>query len=100
MTYSSIRLIHRHGDRSATRTYPNDPHINHTWPGGKGLGLISQDTSCPKYDDIRAEFETNPPPETQPLYGKNAELYTYLSEHSGLVSSTYELMIIKDWTKR
>lgn len=28
--------IHRHGDRSPMSTYPNDPHINYKWPGGKG----------------------------------------------------------------
>lgn len=33
------RQIHRHGDRSPSRSYPNDPHINYKWPGGHGALL-------------------------------------------------------------
>lgn len=35
-----IAIIFRHGDRSPTEFYPNDPHRNHPWTGG--LGALSE----------------------------------------------------------
>ncbi|CAH1153461.1 unnamed protein product [Phaedon cochleariae] len=31
-----LHVLFRHGERSPTETYPNDPYINHTWPDGWG----------------------------------------------------------------
>lgn len=35
-TLRMIAIIFRHGDRTPTETYPNDPYINYQWPGGWG----------------------------------------------------------------
>lgn len=29
-----VQILFRHGERSPTSSYTNDPHINHSWPGG------------------------------------------------------------------
>lgn len=34
-----ISEVFRHGNRSPTELYPNDPYINHEWSGG--LGALS-----------------------------------------------------------
>lgn len=39
-----IGIIFRHGDRSPTELYPNDPHLHHKWPGG--LGALSEVINC------------------------------------------------------
>uniref|UniRef100_A0A1B0CQF8 Uncharacterized protein n=1 Tax=Lutzomyia longipalpis TaxID=7200 RepID=A0A1B0CQF8_LUTLO len=39
-TLRMIAILFRHGDRSPTQLYPNDPHLNHPWPGG--LGALSE----------------------------------------------------------
>lgn len=39
-TLRFIGIVFRHGDRSPTELYKNDPHINHKWPGG--LGALSE----------------------------------------------------------
>lgn len=31
-----VYVLFRHGDRTPTATYPNDPHKAHEWPGGLG----------------------------------------------------------------
>lgn len=41
----SVRLIgvlFRHGDRTPTSFYANDPHSHHIWPGG--LGALTEVT--------------------------------------------------------
>ncbi|XP_014483412.1 PREDICTED: lysosomal acid phosphatase-like isoform X2 [Dinoponera quadriceps] len=35
-TLQQVIFIIRHGDRNPVETYPKDPHINYTWPGGRG----------------------------------------------------------------
>lgn len=40
--------IQRHGDRSPTEVYPNDPHKDHKWRGG--LGALSLRGSRQMYD--------------------------------------------------
>lgn len=35
-TLRMIAILFRHGDRTPTEMYPNDPHLNHPWPGGLG----------------------------------------------------------------
>lgn len=47
-TLRMIAIMFRHGDRSPTEFYPNDPHRNHQWTGG--LGALSEVT------DLRFEF--------------------------------------------
>lgn len=39
-TLRMIGVVFRHGDRSPTDLYPNDPHKLHDWPGG--LGALSE----------------------------------------------------------
>lgn len=39
-TLRMVSIIFRHGDRSPTEFYPNDPHRNHHWTGG--LGALSE----------------------------------------------------------
>lgn len=41
-TLRMIAILFRHGDRSPTELYPNDPHQNYPWPGG--LGALSEVT--------------------------------------------------------
>lgn len=53
------------------------------------LQLIAQGAPCPKFDEIHAEILKNPPSELQRIYQENAELYSYLTENSGLVSATF-----------
>lgn len=35
-TLKIVHVLFRHGDRTPTETYRNDPHINYNWPGGWG----------------------------------------------------------------
>lgn len=39
-TLRMIAIVHRHGDRSPTETYPTDPYLAHRWHGG--LGALSE----------------------------------------------------------
>ncbi|XP_050081633.1 lysosomal acid phosphatase [Anopheles aquasalis] len=39
-TLRMVSILFRHGDRSPTDFYPNDPHRNHAWTGG--LGALSE----------------------------------------------------------
>ncbi|GAB0097757.1 lysosomal acid phosphatase [Sergentomyia squamirostris] len=47
-TLRMIAILFRHGDRSPTELYPNDPHQNHPWPGG--LGALSEKGSQQMYN--------------------------------------------------
>ncbi|EFN76309.1 lysosomal acid phosphatase [Harpegnathos saltator] len=35
-TLQQVVFLFRHGDRTPTETYPKDPYINYSWPGGWG----------------------------------------------------------------
>lgn len=39
-TLRMVQIMFRHGDRSPTEFYPNDPHRHHPWTGG--LGALSE----------------------------------------------------------
>uniref|UniRef100_A0A1L8DYX7 Putative lysosomal & prostatic acid phosphatase n=1 Tax=Nyssomyia neivai TaxID=330878 RepID=A0A1L8DYX7_9DIPT len=47
-TLRMIAILFRHGDRSPTSLYPNDPHVNHQWSGG--LGALSEKGSLQMYN--------------------------------------------------
>lgn len=46
-TLRMVSIIFRHGERSPTDFYPNDPHRNHPWTGG--LGALSEKGSQQMY---------------------------------------------------
>lgn len=55
--------IFRHGDRTPTELYPNDPHHNHPWPGG--LGSLSEKGSGQMYNlgkNLRTRYYRLQPP--------------------------------------
>lgn len=35
-TIRMVSVLFRHGDRTPTDSYPNDPYKNYRWPGGMG----------------------------------------------------------------
>uniref|UniRef100_U5EQ46 Putative lysosomal & prostatic acid phosphatase n=1 Tax=Corethrella appendiculata TaxID=1370023 RepID=U5EQ46_9DIPT len=47
-TLRMITILFRHGDRTPTDFYPNDPHIVHNWNGG--LGALSEKGSLQMYN--------------------------------------------------
>lgn len=47
---------------------------------------------CAKYDEILDSYYTDPPKELLEFKQKNAELYAYLSEHTGAVSFVFWLL--------
>ncbi|XP_055630394.1 lysosomal acid phosphatase isoform X2 [Toxorhynchites rutilus septentrionalis] len=47
-TLRMIAILFRHGDRSPTSFYPNDPHRNYPWTGG--LGALSERGSLQMYN--------------------------------------------------
>lgn len=49
--------------------------------------------ACPKYDEIFRTIETNPPIQVQEINKKNAQLYAYLTEHTGQVIAGKQLTI-------
>ncbi|XP_067217330.1 lysosomal acid phosphatase isoform X1 [Linepithema humile] len=46
-TLQQVVFLFRHGDRTPTETYPKDPYINYTWPGG--WGALTK--VCAQYSD-------------------------------------------------
>lgn len=49
-TLRMIAVMFRHGDRSPTEFYPNDPHRNHQWTGGLGaLSEVTRFKFCLRY---------------------------------------------------
>lgn len=47
--------------------------------------LIRQEDPCPKYEEIYSSLLTDAPSDLQEFYEENAELFDYLTEHSGSV---------------
>lgn len=79
-----IAIIFRHGDRSPTEFYPNDPHRNHPWTGG--LGALSELGSQQMYNlgkNLRPRYYRLLPPNG--LYSK---------DHMYIVSSYAERCIM------
>ncbi|CAG9761313.1 unnamed protein product [Ceutorhynchus assimilis] len=53
-----IHVLFRHGERSPTGTYPNDPHKGHKWEGG--LGYLTNKGKSQMYSlgqNVRAHYE-------------------------------------------
>lgn len=53
-----VNILFRHGERSPTETYPNDPYINFPWPGG--LGQLTNRGKLQMYDTggiLRTEYD-------------------------------------------
>lgn len=48
--------------------------------------LISQKATCPKYDQMLEKMYTDPPDDLREFVNENAELFTYVSKHTGAVS--------------
>lgn len=48
--------------------------------------LIAQKMACPKYDEILAKMYTDPPVELLEFNRQNADLFAYLTNHTGKVS--------------
>uniref|UniRef100_A0A182PV94 Acid phosphatase n=1 Tax=Anopheles epiroticus TaxID=199890 RepID=A0A182PV94_9DIPT len=83
-TLRMVSIIFRHGDRSPTEFYPNDPHRNHHWTGG--LGALSEKGSQQMYQLgklLRPRYYRLLPPNG--LYSK---------EHMTIVSSYAERCIM------
>uniref|UniRef100_A0A182JTA2 MADF domain-containing protein n=1 Tax=Anopheles christyi TaxID=43041 RepID=A0A182JTA2_9DIPT len=83
-TLRMVSIIYRHGDRSPTEFYLNDPHRNHQWTGG--LGALSEKGSQQMYQLgklLRPRYYRLLPPNG--LYSK---------EHMTIVSSYAERCIM------
>uniref|UniRef100_A0A182NN07 MADF domain-containing protein n=1 Tax=Anopheles dirus TaxID=7168 RepID=A0A182NN07_9DIPT len=83
-TLRMVSIIFRHGDRSPTDFYPNDPHRNHHWTGG--LSALSEKGSQQMYHLgklLRPRYYRLLPPNG--LYSK---------EHMTIVSSYAERCIM------
>ncbi|XP_072382551.1 prostatic acid phosphatase-like [Diabrotica undecimpunctata] len=53
-----LHIIFRHGERAPTDTFPNDPYINYSWPGG--WGQLTNNGKLQMYDlgkSIRTEYK-------------------------------------------
>lgn len=59
------------------------------------LQLILQENECAKYDQIYSLLMSNPPTELQIFYKENAQLMTYLTEHSGIVTFFFFSAVIQ-----
>lgn len=47
---------------------------------------MAQKMTCPKYDEMMAKMFTDPPKELLEFNQQNAELFTYLTTHTGKVN--------------
>lgn len=50
--------------------------------------LISQKSICSKYDEMLHKMYTDPPENLAKFMAENAELFAYISKHTGAVSGT------------
>lgn len=48
--------------------------------------LISQKAICDKYDEMLRKMYTDPPENLRKFIDENAELFAYVSKHTGAVS--------------
>lgn len=49
--------------------------------------MISQKATCAKYDQILAKMYTDPPEDLKKFVDSNAELFAYVSNHTGGVNN-------------
>lgn len=47
--------------------------------------ILLQENTCPMYEESLSNLLANPPADLQEFYQENAELFKYLTEHSGMV---------------
>ncbi|XP_058467681.1 lysosomal acid phosphatase [Malaya genurostris] len=89
-TLRMIAIMFRHGDRSPTEFYPNDPHRNHQWTGG--LGALSERGSQQMYSlgkNLRPRYYRLLPPNG--LYSKE-NMYVISSYAERCVMSAQSFM--------
>lgn len=50
------------------------------------LKLISQKAVCPKYDEMLSKMYSDPPEDLRQFVESNADLFAYISKHTGGVN--------------